>query len=368
MKEQIKSVSPEYCAAGLRIKINRSARSSWFRLMCESLGNQCEHMDIKSHEKESPDILLCDFANLNELPTSEVVGNSYSLRNDIFVDHSKRIGIRFVEKNKLEYWHDLSYELSIPFLIQLVLLQRGQSFVHSAGVTVNGKACVFPAFGGIGKTLIVSHLLKHPQIKLLGDDLVSLNSNGTASSYARPFCLYEYHRSAFEDIFNRIAVRYLKPSLLWRIYRRAELELRIRYDIRLPRLARYTGISGDYVLVSPVSIFGPEKIQSEVAAIDKVILVKKNISLQEIRVSKGVDYREVAHFAANVTMHEWSSYARTLMAFGGFSELVIKDYFQTTYDVTERAFSAAREVFLIELPGKFDMESYFREVENLILN
>jgi hypothetical protein len=368
MNTPIDNVYPDYFAAGLLIRINKSGRASWLRLMRDSLRNQCECMEVKFSALGAPDVLLCDFEGLKNIPVSEVVGSKYSLRDGIYVDHSKRIGIRFVSANRLEYWHDLSYELSIPFLIQLVLLQRGQTFVHSAGVTVNGKACVFPAFGGIGKTLIVSHLLRHPQVKLLGDDLVVLHQDGSATSYARPFCFYEYHRSAFVEIFKSIGLRYLKPNLLWRIFRRIELEMRIRYNFRLPRLPRYTGIAGDYILVSPNTIFGADKVETSVARIEKVILVKKNISLQEIRVKKGIDFKEVAQFASSVTMHEWNTYARALMAFGGFSDLTVKDYFRMTYEVTERAFSGAREVYLIELPGKFDMETYFREVENLILN
>ena len=96
-------------------------------------------------------------------------------------------------------------------------------------------------------------------------------------------------------------------------------------------------------------------------------MLKKNHSLKEIRVTKDVDREKVASISSDVTLHEWSSYARTLMAFGGFSPAKVKSYFETTSTVTKHAFAAASDTFLIELPEKFDTEEYFRVVESLIL-
>lgn len=295
-----------------------------------------------------------------------VVEGSYRCSEGAAFDVRRRIGIRLKGDGGLEYWHGESFELSVPLLIQLVLLRRGGTFVHSAGVSIGGGAIVFPAFGGVGKTLLISHLMRQDGVKLLGDDLVIVSESGEAEAYPRPLCFYDYHRSAFEEVFGELGIRHLAPALAWRIYRRVQLESQTRFGVSLPALPKYWGIKGDYVLVSPQMVFGSEKIESKPVPIRMVVAIKRNAAISRIQVHRDVDPVSLARFSAPVTAHEWNASARFLLALSALDQASEFDYFSGTSRRTESAFMGADAHHVVELPERLESRDYFDAVTSLL--
>ncbi|KWV90512.1 hypothetical protein [Erythrobacter sp. YT30] len=73
------------------------------------------------------------------------------------------------------------------------LLESGVLFMHSAGVARDGKAFVFPAHGGTGKTTLSLSLMQMG-FDLMGDDLLMVDAaDGTVYPYARPLHLFTYN-------------------------------------------------------------------------------------------------------------------------------------------------------------------------------
>jgi hypothetical protein len=325
---------------------------------------QCENMI--SPDAKDADIVLRDYEELLSIPPSDVVGSSYSVRDGALLDHRRRIGIRFGGACRLTYWHGTSMAISIPLLVQLALVQERRSFVHSAGVSVAGRACVFPGFGGIGKTLLVSDLMREENVRLLGDDLVVLNPEGTVQAYARPFCLYPYHRQAFSQQFARLGIRHSKPAFPWRVYRRIKFECRYRYGAELPWPGRYVGIDGDYVLASPHVLFGDAKIETSVIPLNTVAIVKRSASATKISMDTSVTSAQIADFCAAVTAHEWNSSARSLLAFAALSAGKSVGFFGGTHAAIARCLASASTTAVITLPEKFRPAEYFAAVRELI--
>lgn len=73
------------------------------------------------------------------------------------------------------------------------LLERDVLFMHAAGVSRDGKAYVFPAHGGTGKTTLALSLARQG-FDLMGDDLLMVDlRSGTVHPYARPLHLFTYN-------------------------------------------------------------------------------------------------------------------------------------------------------------------------------
>lgn len=78
-------------------------------------------------------------------------------------------------------------------LMYLSLLKQGVLLMHSAGVAKDGKAYLFPAQGGTGKTTTSMRLLSDGY-EFLGDDLILVDpEEGLAYPYARPLHIFTYN-------------------------------------------------------------------------------------------------------------------------------------------------------------------------------
>ena len=100
------------------------------------------------------------------------------------------------------HWLDRFYTTAVGAFVQgqllepviyQKLLETGVLFMHCAGVSKDGKAYVFPAHGGTGKTTLSLALMKMGY-DLMGDDLLMVDtSNGMVHPYARPLHLFTYN-------------------------------------------------------------------------------------------------------------------------------------------------------------------------------
>ncbi|MEO0400059.1 MAG: hypothetical protein AAF224_11645 [Pseudomonadota bacterium] len=83
-------------------------------------------------------------------------------------------------------------QLLEPILYQK-LLETDVLFMHAAGVSKDGKAFVFPAEGGTGKTTLSLSLMQNGYA-LMGDDLLMVDAQtGLVFPYARPLHLFTYN-------------------------------------------------------------------------------------------------------------------------------------------------------------------------------
>jgi len=85
--------------------------------------------------------------------------------------------------------------------VQLGLLMGGATFIHCAAVERDGRAVIFPSWGGIGKTALVATLIREDGWRLLGDDFVIVTAESSCLGFPKPLVLYPYHRSMFAEAF-----------------------------------------------------------------------------------------------------------------------------------------------------------------------
>lgn len=328
--------------------------------MLMSLAAQCEGFNV-SEEPGNLRITLRDFAELERLPVDERMTGAFTVRDGIFMDQSRKFGWR-ESSDQIEFWHDAGLRLSIPYLLQLGLVRTGHSFVHSAAVAYGSKSFVFPAFGGVGKTLLVSQLVSKAGFRLLGDDLCVVTKDGLATSYARPFCLYEHHRAALESVFERFGVSHAWPNIMGRVVRRVLDRANIQAGIQVPR-NRYRGIKGDYVLVSPIEIYGVEKICTEVLPIGAVVVLRRQPRLDRIRIEE-CSWEDAARFASNVTLHEWKAELPAILA--GSAVNGYASPHEATGEIMRSAFKSAQKTLVLSLPEKINVSEYVSVVTDIL--
>lgn len=84
--------------------------------------------------------------------------------------------------------------------MQILLVNQAMSLVHCAGMEINGKGLIFPAFGGAGKTMLVSEMRKKDDFRLFGDDYVTVDGHANMYAYLSDFSIYDEHIHLFPKL------------------------------------------------------------------------------------------------------------------------------------------------------------------------
>ncbi len=82
----------------------------------------------------------------------------------------------------------------IDFIIQVKLLQKGYTFVHSGGLTKGDKAFIIAAWSEMGKSSTIFGLAKQ-NFGVLGDDTVIVGKNGRVFSFPEKAGIYFHSKN-----------------------------------------------------------------------------------------------------------------------------------------------------------------------------
>jgi hypothetical protein len=133
---------------------------------------------------------------------------------------NKKIGLK-LEKNSASILFENGVEPLALFYLTEILIRnlavfQGMTFMHSSGVILDDTACVFPAWGGTGKSNLLIQFLERGA-KYLGDDLVILNENGYILPYPKPLNLLCYNFNAYPKKLLEIAA--LKTRCAYKLFK-----------------------------------------------------------------------------------------------------------------------------------------------------
>lgn len=310
------------------------------------------------NEKTDKKIIIRDIYELNILENALVVPENAWYFNGVFYSREAKIAFQMTDFG-MNFW---AYEnvWYLPYVLQLLLEEEQKTFIHGAGVTVNGKdGYLLSAFGGIGKTCFIANALKKNNVKLLGDDLIIIGKDGFCYSYPRPFCLYEYHRSLFPQYFERKKLHFemLTPDRYFlRISKRIKKVLKIRDRIIY-----------DYIPVSPIHLFPKEKLQVQKTKIKKIFLLRRIYGMKQMRVYKASDIGKAANFTYDVILHEWSVGLRLEYNYFAHKE---ENYAQRAirrYEIISSAFRTADEVWYIDIPEDMGTDTVSTKLNEIII-
>jgi len=297
-------------------------------------------------------IYLEPYSNDSSLE-SEVVPGAYRFTPENKKLHliDKKISLSILDE-EIHYGFNTILGLSIHFLYFLCLVQSNKTLVHSAGFKHKGKNILVPAFGGIGKTFLVSKLSENLTTSIYGDDLVLLDNHNFIYPYHRPMCIYQYHYKNY--LKGRLPRNhyFLKPSLLWRIVFRLRIEILDRFGLQISAMDDFCAHSKGFITTAVSDILDDRQIPKHGESLDIIVVIKRT-SASEIVIKEIADIEErkgLANYISAITHHEWAAYHKLILAYSSFTKQRISEQFKISENLIENAFLTTKKVCLIQLP------------------
>jgi hypothetical protein len=351
-------VQLKYLVNGIGIYIEYDTKR-WNKSIEEKLQIQLDGFQADLDESEIKQKLIFknySLLDIESLKGGYIVPESSIYKDGLFVELELKIAFK-VEKDTMTFWvHENSW-LSCPFILQLLFKQRNLTFVHGAGIAIENKGVLLPAFGGIGKTAFISEAVKDERVKILGDDLILLDDRGYLHPYLRPFCLYSYHRPLFPEYFKKNNVKYKKPTLWNRGIRK------LKNTLNIPE---YSVIG--YKTVAPYHLFDKSKLAEESVPIDTIYLLRKSIGLENIRCSRTEGIDKIVNFCTGVIFHEWYELAKMSFNLLAQKEESVSEYYKFTEDIVRKCISKANDIYIVDIPDNMGAIEVAKELSRIVLN
>jgi len=251
-----------------------------------------------------------------------------------FHTHGRSASIYYVKR--------FVYYIYMP-MIQLALLRKGASLAHCSAIEKNGRAVIFPAWGGVGKTSIMSRFLDEGW-RFISDDSSVICDDGSVFTHPLPMHIYKYHEKQSSGLVARMLENSpLTDRLLWR-----GLSLFKKPDT----LVRW---------VPPEKVFGFEKL-CESANIGRVVHLHRAEGLANFRVET-VMPAELAKVMASTIMDEINGLSSIAIAVNSVqvSSIIpdISQVFGKIADIYSMAFSSA-SCYMVTLPSSSNADDLYK--------
>jgi hypothetical protein len=121
--------------------------------------------------------------------------------NEGLLDEEYGVLVSFPSSTEIVLRTDYSCPEWFSWSLQLQALRNRATFVHSAGVELNGTAVLLAARNGFGKTALIGDFMRRAGWRLLGDDLTLLSADGTCYGYPRALVVHPEHKAFFPELF-----------------------------------------------------------------------------------------------------------------------------------------------------------------------
>lgn len=203
--------------------------------------------------------------------------------------------------------------LPINLIVQLALLRTAHTFLHGAGVVLDGTAVLFPAYPGTGKTTLVTAFLK-AGASMLGDDLCIVGK-GEAYAYPQALSVYPHHLPVLGYSDRETRRAFARTAFIDRFIQPIESS-----DMRVLKLARVilSTLRTPAVNLPPAVVFGPAAIGRS-AAIQKIAALERSGDIHEL-VMEAADPGDLAAQAAAILWHEWHGSFHDLLLYDALAE------------------------------------------------
>lgn len=250
---------------------------------------------------------------------------------------------------------------SIPpnLMVELVLVGKGHSLIHSGGVKYKERNFLLPAFAGIGKTTVVSTLVRNGG-KLFGDDWNIVNSSDMYG-YPMDFSVYPFHLDILGIKDRKIERDFARTRVLDTITGRLS-----KYKFRAIKLLVLVlnSLKTGAVNMPPRKIFGGDCL-ARVGPIDRVLyLCKVQNGLTEIT-CETMDAADLAGICANITFLEWAQCLGILYAYSALSEFSMHAFFNSIRGTLQQVF-AAHECCQVKIPEGLDRRALQEQLIRLL--
>lgn len=295
---------------------------------------------------------ICDFVNF-KLPDHFKTGSSYiGFENGVYFPREK-YAIVFDGQKVIEY--TTFANRATNFLIQLLLLRQGKSFIHGLGVKIKDCGFIFPALGGVGKTILVSKLRKMKGFKFFGDDYIIIDKNSNMFSYPSDFSIYPYHLPIFSELKHSVFSRYLFRRKFFGLYYDCKRIINFIWRrINLRSTPLLGGWNADYVKVPANKIVDDKNIDYQIKLSTAIFLDRCNNN--EIY-TKEILADELTKLIDGILWLESQHALPFLSALAAFGLIDLSNLAITQRDILKSCLTNLKR-FHVLIPQKIDIESY----------
>jgi hypothetical protein len=292
---------------------------------------------------------LYDYATLSAATNEAgiVVPEYCYYSSNVYVDTQQQLALELRDRT-LNVWCNAACRgVSIPFLLQSLLLLQNKTFVHAAAISLDDRGILFPAFGGVGKTSLVARAAKEESAKILADDMVIVTEQGMLEPYLRPFALYEYHRSLFPGFFASRRIQFKPATLSWRVFYkvRSVLENELGLEWRPSENVVRTG----YLPVAPREVLPEVRLATAPVKLDYIYILQRSSSSSKVEIDT-LNSDQAVSFMLNVMYHEWYSQLRLLLSWLAHRSVSFAAYLTQVEAILGAAVSNSRSVSLVSIP------------------
>lgn len=245
---------------------------------------------------------------------------------------------------------------------QLALLRTGRALVHSAGVAKDDIAVVFPSWGGVGKTGLVTRLVRERGWELLGDDLVILDRSRNCYGFQKPMVLYPYHRPLFPEVFGS-GRGPVAPVAANRALTKAAIMIKplLRPFPSLLQLARRHNPQS--VRIKPSAVFGMDKLKVK-ARLRAVLFLEREAGIS--RVSLEHADSGLAGRILGTTLNEFNPRCVKVCNIAmGAGFLSARHFFGAWLDILDQALSGVEQL-VVRVPSSMKVEQMSEAVTLLL--
>lgn len=274
------------------------------------------------------------------------------------------------------YVEDESIFTLNPF-IHYDLSLLGFTFLHSAALSFKGNAIVFPAFGGIGKTALLSSFDDKDDYKIMGDDLNILSSDNTIISFSRAFILYDYHKKMFPKVFknkkNKLKSNDLKRFIFKLFYTSKGKEVaRFILGLLPNKIANkllYKYYTPEYdLIVFPSEIFNNGKVEKSEVKLQSYIFLSRSDNITELDIN-AISKEELLNRMFSIIMNEWRNDLDMLFDMGGFNFIDMSEFTSRIKMLISNSIdSVDGELYKVDIPSEIDDKKYIEFMHTEILN
>lgn len=242
--------------------------------------------------------------------------------------------------------------------IQYLLLADGFVFIHSAGIVNHeNRSILFTGAGGVGKTAVLGEFVKTYKYKLLGDDILAIQSDGMTLPFPRSFIIKEYHQHIYPELFREI--KSSKPPD-WLMQLKAFIRLNAPFREVIREILIKKGIKEkivsnwhipSYIAAVPVEkIFG-EGVISSGAKVSMVIdfIRYRGDSLKVVKTPA----ENILIRMNSIIQFEWNVAHLHNQYMGMFGISLFRDYVDTVYELSKRYLEKA-DCYTFYIPEKAD--------------
>jgi hypothetical protein len=350
-----------YIVAGIGVYIDPEVEKKAKRFVTRAFKQQLEGLDAdkgrESDIRQKIYVRHYDSLDLDSFKEARVFpGNSvYDVENDIFVETHMNVGLK-LEPDLLTVWVNYSTAIPPPLFFQSLLQQREQVFAHSCAISIDGKGILFPGFGGVGKTAVITKALKdNPEVKILGDDLVICSKDGKLEAYPRPFCIYPYHIPFFEPFMKNENIKIKPLTFKNKVIRK----LRTLLDIQ-------STVAYQFKTISPYKVIGVERVEDKAVPISQVCVLNRYSGIDKLEVVIIENPDTIADYCVSILGYEWNAYYRLFFQLHAHKSESMIDVHNQQREIFSSAFKTAERCLEFKIPMDYTIEQVSTEVLNYL--